>query len=127
MTTPDPAYDTPDLPPAAAFTDATAAVERLILLYDAAAEALDLAYIDFLMTFSGCWIAFFALVIFIGFIPAVNKKNSDIHTTRSMLLYLPVPVVARAPSILALVDDILARNSDQFTAAATSSTRVAPT
>ena len=41
MSLPDTAFDSPaDLPPAEAFTDAAAAVERLILLYDAAADFL---------------------------------------------------------------------------------------
>ena len=93
----------------------TPGLRAVAAIYDTAAESVVLGYIDFLTTFSAIWITFFALVIFLGFIPSVDKKNSDIHTTRSLLLYLPVPVVTRAPSILALVDDILARNSDQLT------------
>ena len=92
-------------------------------IYNAEAEGVILDYITFLVTFSSCWLAFFTLTILLFFSPSVNAKNNDIHTTRSMLLYLPVQVVARVKSILALVEDILAKNSDATTGIPSSSSR----
>jgi hypothetical protein len=76
---------------------------------DEAAKIRILSYIDFIVTFAACWIIFFIAIMIFFFMPALNNKNADINTTRSMLLYLPVVVVARVKPILLLIDDILAR------------------
>jgi PAS domain S-box-containing protein len=108
----------------------TVGLRGVASLYDDEAQSIVLGYVTFLLNFSACWLTFFTLVIFFYFIPSVVRKNNDIHTTRSMLLYLPVPVVSRVKSILALVEDILARNSDDALSkgagSSTSGRQVAP-
>ena len=56
--------------------------------------------------------SFYLLIILFSFVPNVRRTNSDIVTKRSMLLFLPSALVARSPSIKALIDDILARDSE---------------
>ena len=90
----------------------TPGLRAVAAIYNTAALNAALSFITFLTTFASCWITFFAGVVFFFFVPSVHSKNASFHTTRSMLLYLPVPVVMRAKAILALIEDILMRNSD---------------
>lgn len=107
----------------------TPGFRALCVIYNNAAQTTILNYVEFLTTFSASWLSFFAVVIFFFFLPSVDMKNADVHTTRSMLLYLPVPVVQRVTSILALVDDIIAKNNDSLAVVgggASGRSRVAP-
>jgi len=95
----------------------TPGLREVASIYDDEAKGVVVGYVNFLTAFSAVWLSLFALLIAFYFSPAVVSKNTDIHTTRSMLLYLPVPVVARVASIQALVEGILARHSEDATVA----------
>jgi hypothetical protein len=80
-------------------------------------------------SFVPVYLVVFVIIILVFFDRDVVAKNSDIQTTRTMLLYLPVLVIARAKGIKALVDGILARDADGLGGgggAPGSSKRVAP-
>jgi hypothetical protein len=65
-------------------------------------------FVTFLTVFTPAYMVSFILIIAFIFMPQVFRTNMDIHTKRTMLLYLPPQIVARIPSIKAMVEDILA-------------------
>jgi hypothetical protein len=75
-----------------------------------AQKAVD-KFITFLTVFTPCYMVSFILIITFIFMPQVVRTNMDIHTKRTMLLYLPPQVVARIPSIKVMVDDILSTDT----------------
>jgi hypothetical protein len=68
-------------------------------------------FIMFLSVFAPAYMASFVLIIMFIFMPQIVHTNMDIHTKRTMLLYLPPQVVARIPSIKQMVDDILSTDT----------------
>lgn len=66
------------------------------------------SFVLFLSVFTPSYMVSFLLLILFVFMPQIQLTNHDIHTKRTMLLYLPPQIVARIPSIKAMVDEILA-------------------
>jgi hypothetical protein len=79
---------------------------------NAARDSID-SFLMFLSIFVPTYMVAFVLVIAFMFMPQVLQTNADIHTKRLMLLYLPPQIVARIPSIAAMVSDILATDTSQ--------------
>jgi hypothetical protein len=68
-------------------------------------------------TFAPAYLCFFALSMLTMFVTQVRFTNKDIQAKRSMLLYLPVPIVARVRTIRELIDKIVASDGDGVGAA----------
>jgi hypothetical protein len=80
-------------------------------LYEEEANTSINNFVTFLTVFMPAYMTSFVLIIVFIFMPQVVHTNMDIHTKRTMLLYLPPQVVARIPSIKMMVDEILATDS----------------
>ena len=89
----------------------TPSLYAVAALYDKEAQAAIANFITFIVIFTPAYMSAYLLLILFSFVPNVRRTNSDIVTKRSMLLFLPAALVARTPSIKALIDDILARDS----------------
>ena len=77
----------------------------------AATDSID-GFNTFVGTFVPTYVVIFVLCMATMFTSMVQGTNKDIQTKRSMLLYLPVAVVARVKTIRALIEDILATDAD---------------
>jgi UPF0716 family protein affecting phage T7 exclusion len=70
------------------------------------------ATLDFYSVFVPVYIVAFCLLMLTYFSSMVTSTNKDIQAKRSMLLYLPVDIVARVRTIWLLIEEIVA-NSDE--------------
>lgn len=66
----------------------------------------------FLLTFVPAFMGAFVCLVAFSFLPNIRSVNSDLVTKRSMLLFLPPQIVARTPSIRALIDEILEKAAE---------------
>jgi hypothetical protein len=82
-------------------------------LYEMESDTTITKFLDFLNAFVPMYMVAFVLVMAFVFMPQIAKTDMDIHTKRTMLLYLPPQIVARIPSIKAMVDEILATDITQ--------------
>jgi hypothetical protein len=80
-------------------------------LYQTEAANTADAFVIFLTVFTPTYMLSFVLIIAFMFMPQIVRTNQDIHTKRTMLLYLPPQVVARIPSIYMMVTEILASDA----------------
>lgn len=90
----------------------TPALYELSDLYgQQATETID-NFQTFLLTFVPSFMGAFVCLVAFSFLPNIRRVNQDIITKRTMLLYLPAPIVARTATIRALIDEILARDAE---------------
>lgn len=91
----------------------TPALFAIAALYRAETVRTVDSFLAFLNVFVPTFMCLFVGLMAFGFLPRVYATNRDLATKRAMILYLPVQVVARIPTIRKLVDDILQRNGDR--------------
>lgn len=81
--------------------------------YSAAAIESVGVSMEFLVAFSAAFLSAFVIFMFAVFVPAVRRTNADVTSRRGMLLYLPPEVASKSRSIKALVQSILAADSER--------------
>lgn len=81
--------------------------------YSAAAMASVAGSMQFLVAFAAAFLSAFVIFMFAVFVPAVRRTNADVTSRRGMLLYLPPEVASKSRSIKALVQSILAADSER--------------
>lgn len=89
----------------------TPAFIALAHIYQTEAHDAISSYLLFLITFVPLYVVAFAALVAFYFVPAVSRANRAIYMKRSMLLYLPPPLISKAAPLRLLVAGILAELS----------------
>jgi hypothetical protein len=82
-------------------------------VYANAALAGITAFNQFIVIFTAAFMGAYVLMMVFVFIPQVRATSADITSRRAMLLYLPAEIVSRQRAIKALVQSILAADSER--------------
>jgi hypothetical protein len=87
------------------------ALEYISVVYASETTSTIDDFLTFLVWFLSVYLVFFVLFMVLFFWPQVKKVNREIQTHRSMLLFLPIQVIAKIRTLKKLVDDILNKSS----------------
>ena len=92
----------------------TPALLALTQLYAAEADTNISSYVQFTGYFIPVFATLFVLVMLLYFLPETIRENKSLQSKRSMLLYLPPPVIQRFPKIRGIIEGIVSADALDF-------------